>query len=142
MSPLEAEKIIKRYGDAMARQPKGHTARKRSWLPAEPYLILLAGKIVLGFLAEKNLLDAETVSFMSNTLIWLPTFVIDDIADHVNLSNDDSPIRDAFRSLFVECVPGGARWEEIVAFVNNLEKLDRSDPLYSHRIRALVGTDF
>jgi hypothetical protein len=143
MTTARAEELIRKYGDALAKKPKGALARKRSDLPAPPHEILLAAKITIAFLEEHNQLSKEIQDQLIRALIWLPSFIDDHVANGVNQGDPNfDDIRSSYSNLIAECASGGYIGWTLNNFVKAIKELDHADPLYGHWLRSLAEFNF
>jgi hypothetical protein len=84
MSPLEAEKIINAYGEALARDVGGGIARKLSWLPCSACRVRYAFYVYLEELILQEQLQQDASSQLQVTYLALNQFIADADADKIN----------------------------------------------------------
>lgn len=156
LSLEEAEQLLRRYAAAVGRGTPGPgRVRRASWLPGPPERIVQAAKLILAHHVENGVLTEEFRNEIETVVSMLPHFVEDSEAFRLNCIQGTYEARRArnevltdeelradqelnhFRGATLDA--GVMLRADLSAFVEAVQRLELTDPLYRQRVYELAG---
>jgi|GEM_PF-5573369 len=142
MDYLEAKTIVKKYVDAIA-DAESFIAHKESLLPCSKARIIIAYKVFMAHVVRYQTITTEEFNHLMNLLNLIDSFVSDDEWDllkRLSLSNEPTEIK-----RYIE-FGGNALMsdlhDEVIVFIQEIQKLDTDDPLYPQKIYSLANIEY
>jgi hypothetical protein len=141
LTPKQAERIVQRYGAALARGcPDGGIARYESYLPCSKGKIKQAVKLVLAFQIEYSSLEKEPTENLLQAISCLNSFVPEEKANQIN--KGDHGVHNTLYWDFIKTMVSLEIREEIDNFIQQVRQLDQDDPLFHQRVYTLIGLEY
>lgn len=153
MNYPDAECIISRYVDATATTHDGSIAKKEAWLPCSKNKIVIAYKIFMAHVILYKTLTKEEFDQYLMLLNMIDSFVSDDEAKIINnfysLNNEEiENIRKGNLEQYEFCleynkkIAMSDKHDDVVYFIQDVQKLDINDPLYCQKVYSLANLEY
>jgi len=142
MDYLEAKTIVKKYVDAIA-DAESFIAHKESLLPCSKARIIIAYKVFMAHVVRYQTITKEEFNHLMTLLNLIDSFVSDDewnLLKRLSLSNE--PIEFKRYIEFSGSALMSDLHDEVVEFIQEIQKLDTADPLYPQKIYSLANIEY
>jgi hypothetical protein len=139
LTPKVAQEILRQFAEVLAEgTPEGEIARYESNLPCSKERIKQACKVVLAYLIEYDAISQDYATNLLSMVLHIGSFEPDDKAKRINTlkANGEPNWWKDFNQIDV------ATRTELDEFIEQVEALDSTDPLFHQHVYSLIGIEY